>query len=81
MPELPEVETVRQVLRKNILGQVIAGIDIYYEKMIHNISIEEFKKTVIRNLIVKALFFISIFILYLNCPNFVKTYVLQPKEV
>ena len=32
MPELPEVETVRQVLRKNILGQVIAGIDIYYEK-------------------------------------------------
>lgn len=53
MPELPEVETVRQVLRKNILGQVIAGIDIYYEKMIHNISIEEFKKQLIGKKIIE----------------------------
>lgn len=47
MPELPEVETVRQVLRKNIIGQEIAGIDVHYEKMIHGIGVDEFKKALI----------------------------------
>lgn len=34
MPELPEVETVRQTLRRNILGKTIAGINVLYERMI-----------------------------------------------
>ena len=42
MPELPEVETVRQTLRRNILGKEIAGITVLYEKMIVGISKEEF---------------------------------------
>ncbi len=36
MPELPEVETVRQTLRQFILGREIIGIDVYYPKMIEN---------------------------------------------
>ena len=42
MPELPEVETVRQTLRKNILGKKIAGITVLYERMIVGTSKEEF---------------------------------------
>ncbi|MEG0366788.1 MAG: bifunctional DNA-formamidopyrimidine glycosylase/DNA-(apurinic or apyrimidinic site) lyase [Coprobacillus sp.] len=34
MPELPEVETVRQTLRQFILDDVIEGIDVYYDKII-----------------------------------------------
>ena len=34
MPELPEVETVRQTLRKNILGKEIAGIKVIYNRML-----------------------------------------------
>ena len=42
MPELPEVETVRQTLRRNILGKEIAGITVLYERMIVGTSKEEF---------------------------------------
>lgn len=34
MPELPEVETVRQTLRQFILDEEILGIDVYYDKII-----------------------------------------------
>lgn len=33
MPELPEVETVKTVLKNRILGLTIRDIDIYYDKM------------------------------------------------
>lgn len=33
MPELPEVETVKTVLKRRIQGLKIQGIDVYYEKM------------------------------------------------
>lgn len=33
MPELPEVETVKETLRHQILGLTITNVDIYYEKM------------------------------------------------
>lgn len=51
MPELPEVETVRQTLRANILGKEIVGIKVLYERMILGHSKEEF----INNLIGKKL--------------------------
>ena len=35
MPELPEVETVRQTLRQFILDENIEGIDVYYDKIIN----------------------------------------------
>ena len=43
MPELPEVETVRQTLRKNILGKQVSGITVLYERMIVGCSVSEFK--------------------------------------
>ena len=48
MPELPEVETVRNYLKQNILNKKIINIDILYPKMIEN-DINEFKKKLINN--------------------------------
>jgi formamidopyrimidine-DNA glycosylase len=45
MPELPEVETVRQTLKRAIIGQTIRDVDVFYEKMIHGCSVEKFKKS------------------------------------
>lgn len=48
MPELPEVETVRNYLKENILNKKIINIDILYPKMIEN-DINEFKQKLINN--------------------------------
>lgn len=48
MPELPEVETVRNYLKENILNKKIINIDILYPKMIEN-DINDFKKKLINN--------------------------------
>lgn len=48
MPEIAEVETVRNVLKKSILHKRIIGVDIYYDKMIED-DVEEFKKCLINN--------------------------------
>ena len=32
MPELPEVETVRQILRSEIIGKIINEVEIYKSK-------------------------------------------------
>lgn len=48
MPEIAEVETVRNVLKKSVLHKRIIGVDIYYDKMIEN-DVEEFKKCLINN--------------------------------
>ena len=42
MPELPEVETVRQTLRRNILGKTVEDITVLYERMLQGITKEEF---------------------------------------
>ena len=47
MPELPEVETVRNTLKTLIVGKEIRDIDVYYEKMIRNREVDEFKKALI----------------------------------
>lgn len=47
MPELPEVETVRQTLKKNILGKTIRDVDVFYEKMIHGCETSVFKNALI----------------------------------
>ena len=41
MPELPEVETVRRILEKDILGRTILDYKIIYPRLIQS-SIEEF---------------------------------------
>ena len=50
MPELPEVETVRQILRSEIIGKIINEVEIYKSKdetkkrisLIKEMSEEEF---------------------------------------
>lgn len=46
MPELPEVETVRQTLRRKIIGKEIIGVDCIYEKIVQT-DINEFKTRLI----------------------------------
>jgi formamidopyrimidine-DNA glycosylase len=48
MPEIAEVETVRNVLKKRILNKRIKDVDIYYSKIIEN-NIDDFKKILIGN--------------------------------
>ena len=43
MPELPEVETVRNVLKKNLIGLSIIDIKVYYPEMIKT-NLNEFLK-------------------------------------
>lgn len=43
MPELPEVETVKEVLKKNVLNKTIKKVEVYYEGMIVKPNILEFK--------------------------------------
>ncbi len=47
MPELPEVETVRNTLKNLIIGKKIEDIEIRYGKIIKNVSEENFKKDLI----------------------------------
>ena len=44
MPELPEVETVRKTLSNLIVNKTIRDIDVFYTKIIRNVSVEEFKQ-------------------------------------
>jgi len=42
MPELPEVETVKETLKKQVLNKTIKDVIVNYDKMIENKSKEEF---------------------------------------
>lgn len=44
MPELPEVETVKATLEKQIVGKKIKEVEVYYSKMLEDITEEEFKE-------------------------------------
>ncbi len=46
MPELPEVETVKESLKKQILNSNIISVDIYYEPIIAYPSIDKFKEKI-----------------------------------
>ena len=48
MPELAEVETVRNTLKKRILNKKIVNVNIVYGKMIEN-DLEEFKNILLNN--------------------------------
>lgn len=48
MPELAEVETVRNTLKKSLIGKKILSINILYPKMIEN-DLEYFKECLINN--------------------------------
>lgn len=43
MPELPEVETVRRSLNELIIGKVIKDIKVKYDRILQNVTKEEFR--------------------------------------
>lgn len=47
MPELPEVETVKETLKPKIINKKILNVDIYYPNIIYNGETEEFKNKII----------------------------------
>jgi len=47
MPELPEVETVKETLKKEILNKIITDVKIYYENIIEYPTSTEFKNKII----------------------------------
>lgn len=51
MPELPEVETVKNTLKKIILNKKIVDVNIRYTNIIEYPNIEEFKKQIINQTI------------------------------
>lgn len=52
MPELPEVETVKETLKRQILNRKIIDVRVNYEKVIEFPSAEEFKKQIINQQII-----------------------------
>ena len=47
MPELPEVETVKETLKSRIIGEKIVSVDVYYESMIDEVCRGDFKELLI----------------------------------
>ena len=47
MPELPEVETVKETLKQQIVGKTIADVTVIYGKLIKNQDAESFKQALI----------------------------------
>jgi formamidopyrimidine-DNA glycosylase len=43
MPELPEVETIKNELLPHVLGRTIAGVDVFWDKMVRRPSVPEFR--------------------------------------
>ena len=52
MPELPEVETVKEGLKKQVLNKRIKDIVLYYDKLIEYPNINEFKSNIIGQTII-----------------------------
>jgi formamidopyrimidine-DNA glycosylase len=46
MPELPEVETIKNELSPRVIGRTIKGVDVFWNKMVRRPSLDEFKRRV-----------------------------------
>ena len=42
MPELPEVETIKNELLPHIVGRRVTGVTLFWEGIVHQPSVEEF---------------------------------------
>lgn len=51
MPELPEVETVKETLKKYVLSKKIVNVEVYYERILENINKETFTQILINQTI------------------------------
>ncbi len=47
MPELPEVETIRNELLPYVLGCTITGVDLFWERIVRKPSLEEFRSRIV----------------------------------
>jgi formamidopyrimidine-DNA glycosylase len=47
MPELPEVETIKNELLPHVLGRSIQSVDVYWDKMVKQPSVDEFRTRLI----------------------------------
>jgi formamidopyrimidine-DNA glycosylase len=47
MPELPEVETIKNELLPHVLGRTITGVELFWERIVRQPSLEEFRSLVI----------------------------------
>jgi formamidopyrimidine-DNA glycosylase len=47
MPELPEVETIKNELSPRVLGRSIKSVDVFWDKMVRRPSLPEFRRRVI----------------------------------
>ena len=47
MPELPEVETVKETLKLRLIGKVITSVNVYYDNIIEYPSVLEFKENIV----------------------------------
>ena len=54
MPELPEVETVKNSLNDLILNKVIKSVTVRYERIIQNVSIDYFEKSLVNEKIIEV---------------------------
>lgn len=66
MPELPEVETVRNTLKLQILNKKITDVDVRYDKMLENTTKEEFQTVLINQTITDILRYGKYLIFILN---------------
>jgi formamidopyrimidine-DNA glycosylase len=46
MPELPEVETIKNELLPHVVGRKIAGVDVFWDKMVRQPPVPEFRARV-----------------------------------
>lgn len=44
MPELPEVETIKETLKQCVLNQKIVDVQVHYPKLIQNMDVQLFAK-------------------------------------
>lgn len=51
MPELPEVETVKETLKKRVLNKKILDVTVLYDKTIEHPSVSLFKEQIINQTI------------------------------
>jgi formamidopyrimidine-DNA glycosylase len=47
MPELPEVETIKNELLPYVIGRTVKGVDIFWGKMVRQPSVDEFRSRII----------------------------------
>lgn len=55
MPELPEVETVRRVLETQIINEQITSVEVRYDRIVQNNSVDEFINSLLNQTVRKMM--------------------------